>query len=998
MWKGLGNIKSNLGDLTSKTLSQVAKAGNRAKEIINQVDNDDFFEREFGNAPAANPLDNPVAKNELKIKKKEEREPIKTGKNDSLNKIFEETLDISPIKTDNSLPKVFSMKKQKGHESSPEQVEEGKAKSNSGSSNNIKVNNPLKPALSETAETSISNPEDVLKGEIDDGWGVNDNIILNPTETKTSSESTKESKNKKTEEEKSKKGEEKGDNKQSNAADQLLQEKDEIIERFAEDNDKLIKERNELRTMSETFQHKVTTLDKNLTEVLAKNTRLEEEVKKLNNSLVEARKRTSVADIHTEVPEDRKEAMNRYIRDCMQQYENEISSKLLLDLNQEILQQITIDEEGVSDETKDLLQTWIVKPEMVQQITRDIVPEEKIFKPFYDEAMLREEIAYEKEENRRLRTQGEEYEERIRQLESLLEEEKNSRADYQKETEQTLKRYTEDFVKFEQNIENMEEELKEYKGILKARNDDIRRLEKESEEKNDQISSLEEKLKAEIAAKEDLSQQYDGIVAGMKEFETTMSDLNTDNERLRDQYEKMKAQLNEEKKRAKDAEHTLSIETKNNLLEKLRKLNALNSDLDIEKTIDSKLIYKEGRVSGNGLVASVETAIALTVEMANKKFQSQLQDERDRERDRYNTLSKNFDKMQDELKEATKREKDIQASKEEMKRKNDELTEMVESMNASAGQFVNKISSLQKTINELQDSKRKYLEEVGAKNEEIEQLKIKINSIQDESSDLNSYVAKLESEATAIPELSSKLEKQTMEINLLNEEIQAKEQENENLNTTINNLQSVIDENQQIQENLSNQYNNEIKKLRNDLEQSTRKSQILQEYKEKFEAIEKDFSEREAKIKELSVKLKESEQERNAVKAEASALVKKVKNEAMYKENLVDKRVLTNFLIKYFDPNATFGVKLGIMETMASILGFSDDERGKVGLPKQIQEAKVEKKPEEAKTEENKGTEQTPTNTEKTENQEKKEEEAIPKPTKSLKQMFMSFLQEADDK
>jgi len=86
---------------------------------------------------------------------------------------------------------------------------------------------------------------------------------------------------------------------------------------------------------------------------------------------------------------------------------------------------------------------------------------------------------------------------------------------------------------------------------------------------------------------------------------------------------------------------------------------------------------------------------------------------------------------------------------------------------------------------------------------------------------------------------------------------------------------------------MSNQYNNEIKKLRNDFEQSTRKSQILQEYKEKFEAIEKDLGDKDAKIKELSMKLKESEQERNAVKAEAAALVKKVKNEAMYKENLV---------------------------------------------------------------------------------------------------------------
>jgi len=46
--------------------------------------------------------------------------------------------------------------------------------------------------------------------------------------------------------------------------------------------------------------------------------------------------------------------------------------------------------------------------------------------------------------------------------------------------------------------------------------------------------------------------------------------------------------------------------------------------------------------------------------------------------------------------------------------------------------------------------------------------------------------------------------------------------------------------------------------------------------------------------------------------------------------NKVDKRVLTSFLVKYFDANATFAVKLGVLETMASILGFSDDDRAKV--------------------------------------------------------------------
>ena len=71
------------------------------------------------------------------------------------------------------------------------------------------------------------------------------------------------------------------------------------------------------------------------------------------------------------------------------------------------------------------------------------------------------------------------------------------------------------------------------------------------------------------------------------------------------------------------------------------------------------------------------------------------------------------------------------------------------------------------------------------------------------------------------------------------------------------------------------------------MEQVSRKSQILQEYKEKFETLEKEFIERDNRVKDLNIRLKESEQEKNAIKAEAAALLKKAKSEATYKEHLV---------------------------------------------------------------------------------------------------------------
>ena len=43
---------------------------------------------------------------------------------------------------------------------------------------------------------------------------------------------------------------------------------------------------------------------------------------------------------------------------------------------------------------------------------------------------------------------------------------------------------------------------------------------------------------------------------------------------------------------------------------------------------------------------------------------------------------------------------------------------------------------------------------------------------------------------------------------------------------------------------------------------------------------------------------------------ETASLIAKLKNDTLYKENLVDKRVITKFLLQYFDLNTTHQVKL----------------------------------------------------------------------------------------
>lgn len=123
-----------------------------------------------------------------------------------------------------------------------------------------------------------------------------------------------------------------------------------------------------------------------------------------------------------------------------------------------------------------------------------------------------------------------------------------------------------------------------------------------------------------------------------------------------------------------------------------------------------------------------------------------------------------------------------------------------------------------------------------------------------------------------------------------------------------------------------------MKRLRNELEISNKKCANLNDLQNNFDELEKKQSENLMKIKELERKYRESEQEKADIKSETNALIKKVKNETLYKENLVDKRVVCKFLVNYFEPTTTYHVKLQILETLSSILSFTNEERAKVSI------------------------------------------------------------------
>lgn len=74
--------------------------------------------------------------------------------------------------------------------------------------------------------------------------------------------------------------------------------------------------------------------------------------------------------------------------------------------------------------------------------------------------------------------------------------------------------------------------------------------------------------------------------------------------------------------------------------------------------------------------------------------------------------------------------------------------------------------------------------------------------------------------------------------------------------------------------------------------------------------MEATFNDKNQKYNLLQEKYAESEKERIQIKNETNQLLNKLKTDAVKSEYQIDRRVISNFLVQYFDINSSNQVKL----------------------------------------------------------------------------------------
>lgn len=150
------------------------------------------------------------------------------------------------------------------------------------------------------------------------------------------------------------------------------------------------------------------------------------------------------------------------------------------------------------------------------------------------------------------------------------------------------------------------------------------------------------------------------------------------------------------------------------------------------------------------------------------------------------------------------------------------------------------------------------------------------------------------------------------------------------LQNSLSSLQAVHEDALQRADFLARKYDSELKRLRSEIETLQVRVSREEEVELNLREAERKYADLERKEKEMERRWMTAEQEKEDIKKEAVALIKKIKGEAAYRENLVDKRVVSKFLVNYFEPNTNYHVKLQILETLSSILSFTNEERVKV--------------------------------------------------------------------
>ena len=316
----------------------------------------------------------------------------------------------------------------------------------------------------------------------------------------------------------------------------------------------------------------------------------------------------------------------------------------------------------------------------------------------------------------------------------------------------------------------------------------------------------------------------------------------------------------------------------------------------------------------------------------------------------------------------------IKNNKDNMEKKIDDLQTKLTNNIQRFQLFQENIEKFQKDYKEIKNDENSLKEIINKKDKDLFEKENKINELNSlldkNNNDLKEKEININGYKTNIDQLNLKIKEQEEIINEFDIFKKKSEEEIQNLNTKIKTYKDDMDL-LQVNSDEINIKNIQITELIQNVESLKSSYKLLEESKIEFEKEKNEEIEiYKNQILELTQQLNESnekiqnfkkneeieniyiqkinELEKQNVNYEKNYLDMKKENEGMKKELedvknkmikelrdnefMIDKRVISSVLVSYFDVNASEMTKKNLLETLSSIMEYSNEDREKMGL------------------------------------------------------------------
>ena len=386
-------------------------------------------------------------------------------------------------------------------------------------------------------------------------------------------------------------------------------------------------------------------------------------------------------------------------------------------------------------------------------------------------------------------------------------------------------------------------------------------------------------------------------------------------------------------------EKNFESEKEKNLKENLTRLKTEYEILE-KKVEDSEILKKEIKLNEvNLLKYSQEMATKLSdLVSKNNNFEK--------------ILKKVKNDLKNKEKEFLEKKKQNLENEKKIDKKNQIIVELQMNMEIKKKEIYSEIS---KTKDNLTIKKNEHKKEILDYKENLEKKEKILKNEKKKFSEQNKILI-LEQEKNEIKktkilnleEKIKKLEKNLLEYNEIKNELIKNKEENLNLEQKIENLQKIINSNFEIKEDLKKKYDKKIKEI---LNSKIKLEEELITTKEKENEILLQMEIIENLKEEILVKKKNIENLEKKIKKKNNEIIffeKEKKENEIKNKNFIEKKFIGSFLMNFLDIDNSEKVKFEVLETLASLLDFSEAERARIGLEKmklqKIYEAKEEVK------------------------------------------------------